>query len=224
MRTSVREVFAVAAATYGRGNPLRAVERPETAALLPVLSGRAVLDAGAGHGHYAALARASGARVAVALDLTPEMLRAAGPGLRVIADAGRLPVTSASIDVVVEALVLSHLADPGEAIREAARVLRPGGAFVFSDLHPVASRLGWRRVFDTGRGATVEATAPPLAGADIRHLLAAAGLSVDLWREPVVDERLAPHFAAAGRRDFEALRGTPLLVVARARKRGTHAG
>ena len=71
MKTAVRDVFAVAAAAYDRGNPLLALERPDTEALLPVLAGRDVLDVGAGTGHYARLAAALGARIAIAFDLTP---------------------------------------------------------------------------------------------------------------------------------------------------------
>jgi hypothetical protein len=41
----------------------------------------------------------------------------------------------------------------------------------------------------------------------------------------VIDERLRPAFVQAGRRDFESLAGTPLLLLLRARKAGgSHAG
>jgi SAM-dependent methyltransferase len=215
----VREVFAVAAAAYDRGNPLLAVERPETAALLPPLAGRDVLDLGAGRGHWAALARASGAARVVALDLTPEMVRAATVPA-VVADAGRLPVRDARFDVVIAALVLSYLADPARALREFARVLRPGGALIASDLHPAAVARGWRRRFDAGGGRTVEVEAPPLSVADLRRGLAEAGLALDALREPVVGLELEPYFRRAGRRDFRALRGAPVLVVLRAWKGG----
>ncbi|PYQ52523.1 MAG: hypothetical protein DMF78_11130 [Acidobacteria bacterium] len=187
VRTDVREVFAVAARAYDRGNPLLAVERPETQALLPPLAGRDVLDLGSGRGHYAARAHASQAARVVALDLTPEMLEAA-PRPAVVADGGRLPFASDAFDVVVASLVLSYLFDPAQAIREAARVLRPGGTIVASD--------HWK------------------------EWLREAGLHLETLREPAIGESLEPHFRRAGRRDFAALVGTPLLVVFRARKGG----
>ena len=219
----MREVFAVAAGAYHRGNPLLAVERPETQAVLPVLAGRDVLDLGAGRGHYAALARAGGARVSVGLDLTYEMLERAGRPA-VVADAVRLPLAAGTMDVVVAALVLSYLSDAQGALREAARVLRPGGVLVLSDLHPIATRLRWRRVFPAEGGRSVEAEATPYTLDRLRAWLEAAGFLVEECREPAVDERLMTHFQAAGRRDFEGLRGTPLLVVLRARKRGAGPG
>jgi hypothetical protein len=41
---------------------------------------------------------------------------------------------------------------------------------------------------------------------------------VEARREPLIDARLEPEFRRAGRTDFEALCGTPLLLVIRARK------
>lgn len=223
MRTSVREVFAVAAAAYDRGNPLLALERPETEALLPALAGRDVLDLGAGTGHYARLAAALGARVAIACDLTPEMLRKA-PRPAVVGDAGRLPFRTESVDVVVAALLFSFVDDLTAVFREIARALRPDGVLVASDLHETASRRGWARSFagPSGERLVIEAPPPPLER--VREGLAAAGLELERALEPAIDRRLRPAFLDAGRRDFEELEGMPLLRIFRARKGPAHAG
>ena len=220
MRTDVREVFSAAASTYGRGNPLLFVEREETARLLPRLEGLTVLDLGCGDGHYARLAAALGAARVLALDAAPPMAALAPPPA-LVGDAAALPLASASVDVVIAALVLSHVGGLEAALAEAARVLRPGGALVISDLHPIATALGWRRSFEAG-GRSVAVEAPPPAAATLRAALAEASLAVEEWREPAVDERLRSEFRRAGRRDFEGLRGTPLLVAVRARKGAVH--
>ncbi|GLB64933.1 hypothetical protein NCCP2495_28130 [Dietzia sp. NCCP-2495] len=54
------------------------------------------------------------------------------------ADAGRLPFTDASFDVVFSAFgAVPFVADTAGVMAEAARVLRPGGRFVFSVNHPM---------------------------------------------------------------------------------------
>ncbi len=63
-------------------------------------------------------------------------------------DAMKLPasIASGSLDVVSLLALLEHVDDPQEAVREAARVLRPGGLIVASTPNPtwdvVAGRLG----------------------------------------------------------------------------------
>ncbi len=49
---------------------------------------------------------------------------------RLIGDDGRWPLDDASVDLAVSDFVLEHVTDPGAFVRELARVLRPGGAFV----------------------------------------------------------------------------------------------
>jgi malonyl-CoA O-methyltransferase len=224
MRTSVREVFAAAAGGYARGNPLLGMERAEMAGLWPDPRGMDVLDLGAGTGYYATWAGARGARRAVALDGTPEML-AGGDLLAVVADAGRLPFPDRSFDLVVAALLLSFVTDPRAVLAEAARVLRAGGWLLLSDLHPIASERGWSRSFAGPAGERLRIEAPPPTAAALHEGLAAAGLRLDRQHEPVIDERLRPAFVQAGRHDFEALAGTPLLLLLRARQAGgPHAG
>lgn len=46
-------------------------------------------------------------------------------------DLNRLPFSGAAFDVVSANMVVEHLEQPGEVLREVWRVLRPGGVFVF---------------------------------------------------------------------------------------------
>jgi SAM-dependent methyltransferase len=99
-----------------------------------------VLDVGTGEGQIARLAAASGARV-VGVDpawaqLVVARERAGGPVL-VRAGAAGLPLATGSFDAVVACLVFEHIADADAAIAEVARVLRPGGRFLFFLNHPL---------------------------------------------------------------------------------------
>lgn len=80
-----------------------------------------------------------------AFDLSPRMVararrRAARLGLTArieVGDATRLPYEDASFDAVLLHLILAIVADPHACLREAARVLRPGGrATVFDKFVP----------------------------------------------------------------------------------------
>lgn len=99
-------------------------------ALPPAGASRVVVDVAGGAGRLApALAAVAGpgGRVVV-VDRSLGMLRQAPRGLpRAQADAARLPVATAVVDVAVFAFVLFLLPDARRAVAEAARVLRPAG-------------------------------------------------------------------------------------------------
>lgn len=103
-----------------------------------------VLDVGSGPGMGAAALRERypGAQV-IALDLAVPMLRAAArragspPAFACVAgDAQALPIADASVDLVHSNLCLQWCEDPGLALAEFRRVLRPGGLLLFSTFGP----------------------------------------------------------------------------------------
>jgi ubiquinone/menaquinone biosynthesis C-methylase UbiE len=99
------------------------------------------LDVGTGAGHTAIAVAAHVAHV-VATDLTPAMLAetarlAVERGLSNVeirdADAEALPFTDEMFDLVTCRLAFHHFPHPETAVREFARVLRPGGVLGFAD-------------------------------------------------------------------------------------------
>ena len=58
------------------------------------------------------------------------------------AGAAELPFASASFDAVIACLVFEHIDDIDDAIEEVARVLEPGGRFVFMLNHPLLQTPG----------------------------------------------------------------------------------
>jgi SAM-dependent methyltransferase len=99
----------------------------EALALLAPLDGRVVGDIGCGSGRYIETLRGAGARV-VGVDLSVGMLAGVpSPPALVAADAQALPLTDASLDVVMMMHMLYHVPDPAIALAEAARVLRRDG-------------------------------------------------------------------------------------------------
>ncbi|MEJ5915534.1 class I SAM-dependent methyltransferase [Pseudokineococcus sp. 1T1Z-3] len=115
--------------------------READARLLGDVAGRRVLEVGCGAAQGSRWLADAGADV-VGLDLSAGMLaagRAADGRLPLLqADAARLPLAGRCVDVAVSAYgALPFTAETERVHAEVARVLRPGGRWVFSLTHPV---------------------------------------------------------------------------------------
>ncbi|MGR3714081.1 MAG: class I SAM-dependent methyltransferase [Shimia sp.] len=104
---------------------------------LRVANAHDILDLGCGEGRFCRMAAALGARV-VGIDPTAALIAHAntqGGAAYYEAKAEDLPFEDSSFDVVVSYLSLIDIPDVPAALREANRVLRPGGKLLIANLN-----------------------------------------------------------------------------------------
>jgi SAM-dependent methyltransferase len=115
--------------------------RDDFFALVPP-PGRATLDIGCGEGRVSRDLAARGHTV-TGVDAAPTLLAAAydedPKGAYLHADAAKLPFTDASFDIVVGYNTFMDVADLPGTLREACRVLAPGGRLCVAITHPITN-------------------------------------------------------------------------------------
>lgn len=207
-----------------------------------------VLDVGTGEGQVARLVATSGhprsaappsRRLVVGVDQSAaqigEAVRRGGGPRYLRAAAEGLPFLPASFDTVIACLVFEHIARAEVAIGEVARVLRPGGRFLFFLNHPLLQTPGsgwiddhildeqyWRigpylvedeSLEEVDKGVFIPFVHRPLS----RYInaMASVGLIVTRMEEPAPP----PGFLARAAEYLEAA-SIPRLLFLRAEKRG----
>lgn len=190
-------------ASLGCGNPT---------ALIELKPGQVVLDLGSGGGIDVLLSarRVGPAGKAYGLDMTDEMLALARANQQqagvenvefLKGEIENIPLPDNSVDVIISNCVINLSADKGRVLREAFRVLKPGGRFAVSDVvtrgpvpeeirHSmllwvgcVAGALDEQEYLDKLRAAGFEAATTEITREynveDARQFLTEAGVDVD---------------------------------------------
>lgn len=146
------------------------LEEERLAAVLPHVRGR-VLDIGAGTN---SLVRRHGNGVGVDVHDW-------GGGALVVEDTSTLPFADAEFDTVTFVACLNHIPNREAVVREARRVLRPGGRIVATMIGPVLGGIGhaiWWYGEDRHRGGMKPGEVGGMRPADVIRLCASTGLTL----------------------------------------------
>jgi SAM-dependent methyltransferase len=159
--------------------------------LLHLRPDAAVLDLGAGAGIVEQMNFRGLAASVCGVDLDPRVVDNPMLDEGRVANAGGIPYEAERFDVVFSDNVLEHLDDPLDVFREVARVLKPGGVFLFKTPNkwhymPTIARLtphGFHQYVNRLRGRAEVDTFPTRYRAncvgDVTRLARDAGLVVD---------------------------------------------
>ncbi len=216
---------AAVLASLGCGNPT---------ALAELKPGEVVLDLGSGGGIDVLLSarRVGPGGKAYGLDMTEDMLALANENQRkagatnvefLKGEIEHIPLPDNSVDVIISNCVINLSADKDQVLREAFRVLRPGGRFAVSD---VVTRGEIEPEIRKNVLAWVGCVAGALDEQDYRQKLAAAGFaSIDVEPTRVYRVEDARDFLDASGLDAETLGpkvdGKFMSAFVRARKPST---
>jgi malonyl-CoA O-methyltransferase len=222
----VAAAYALWAASYPARahNPVMRAEERAMLGLMPGgLQGQSVLDVGCGSGRYMLHALRGGAPRVSGVDLSPQMLQRAELELSAYRDRAEiklmqgdlsaLPMPDSWADVTVCGLVVGHLDNLQQPLRELKRVTRPGGTMFCSDVHPIGHALGWVRDFKSGEQHYAVHHTQHLYG-HWHAACAALGLEIERVMEPMLDLDDIP---AGARFDRQALK-IPVALVFRLRR------
>jgi ubiquinone/menaquinone biosynthesis C-methylase UbiE len=221
--------YSLWAPRYDGPNPAIETEEPVFTELVRASPPGVALDAACGTGRHAAILSSMAWRV-IGVDATDEMLERARAK---VPDATfhqgqmqALPVPDASVDLVLCGLALAHLEDLAPVYAEFARVLRPGGRVITTDMHPMMCSTGGMAAFpvsdhrpDVAAGDPMTINYVPNLVHNVHEYIAAfvgAGLEITGCHEPPVDETMVssfPSFEAFPDATRQAFLGLPYLLI-----------
>ena len=223
----VRQGYARWSETYDmQDNSLIILEEPLLRSLLGNVQELSVADIGCGTGRHTLYLSEAGARV-TAIDFASEMMAQAiektkDHDVRFVTHdlTERLPFDNDTFDRVLCCLVLEHISGLDPVIGEMARICRPGGFILISELHPAMRLRGLQARFTdikTGQKVKVESYNHQIA--DYVNAALKSQLQIDRIEEHLADECLlekspgAKEYWTEFPDDFDL--GWPMLLLMR---------
>lgn len=202
-----------------QSNPLLLLEERKAAPLLPSLRGANVLDVGCGTGRWLTRMEAFHPASLMGIDCSRAMLNHARKKVLPTTKlehghSSVLPGEDAWYNLVTASFLLSYVKDLQAFAFECARVVRPGGWLLLSDMHPVtAAERNWNRSFHVD-GSAVDIAAHSRSLPEIITVFERNGFAVRSLIEPAFEEPERRIFEDAGKlAEYEELAGVPAIYI-----------
>jgi len=202
-------------------NPLMLTEEKNIRLMLKDVKNKKILDLGCGTGRHSIFMAKKGASV-VGVDFSEAMLKIAKSRARTPkskiefkkADITRkLPFESGTFDIVICSLVLNHIKNLLPIFKEASRILKPDGIFIFSNTHPESVPKKTYPLFRK-KGAEIYTNIFGHYFSEYVSLAEKTGFRIEKILEPKISGKCA---RIAKKRGF-SISDRPLCLVAKLRK------
>jgi cytosine/adenosine deaminase-related metal-dependent hydrolase/ubiquinone/menaquinone biosynthesis C-methylase UbiE len=207
-----------------QSNPLLLLEERKTTPLLPSLRGGNVLDVGCGTGRWLTRLETLHPASLMGIDCSRAMLQCAREKVLPTTKlehghSSALPGKDASCMLVMASFLLSYVEDLPAFALECARIVRPGGWMLISDMHPVtAAERTWKRSFRID-GTTVDIAVHSRSLPEIITTFERNGFEVGVLVEPAFEEPEQLVFEDAGKlTEYEELARTAAIYILKLQK------
>lgn len=184
-----KEGYDLWASTYStESNPIKDFSNSLVEALLPNLSGKSILDAGCGTGHFCLYAQKNNVARIIGLDFSQAMIDQAKkncPKTRFYqCDLSALNVNEEPVDVILCALVIGHIENISIVFESLAALLKTGGQLILTDFHPAQTMKHAKRTFKNPHdGRTLEIKHYLHQLDQIKNLLNKSGFTIEKLEE-----------------------------------------
>jgi ubiquinone/menaquinone biosynthesis C-methylase UbiE len=221
VRVDAQQAYQHWASSYdATPNPLLALEERCLPITAEKFFDKDVVELGCGTGRWLKGLEALAPRSLTGVDFSEAMLSEAANKCQIStslihSDCSATPLPDNSADFILASFVVSYIQNLGAFSREAARILRPGGTIIISDLHPNTRSYGWRRTFGAGDNLfEIETFDYNLS--DLMNAMTTAGCRLEMLATPCFGEEETAIFRQAGKLDkLHQVESLPVIYWAR---------
>lgn len=185
---SPKEGYDLWALSYAQeSNPIKDLSNRFVESMLPDLSGKTLLDAGCGTGHFCVYAQNHGASKITGVDFSQVMIDQAKKNCPTaqfycgdISTFKQEPV-----DIIICALVIGHIQNISTLFSNFSALLKSGGYLVLTDFHPILTQQHAKRTFKNSQTQQIIEIKHYLHTLEeIKKLLESSGFRIERIQEP----------------------------------------